>query len=53
MSISGNQMALDGLSLVVASGIGFLLWSLGRLIRESRPGHGPMARFMRSARSRH
>ncbi|HTW48498.1 MAG TPA: hypothetical protein VMD92_11140 [Acidobacteriaceae bacterium] len=53
MSISGNQMALDGLGLVVLFGIGFLLWSLGRLIRESRPGHGPVARLMRSSRSRH
>jgi hypothetical protein len=50
MSISGNQMALDGLSLIVLSGIGFLLWSFGRLIRESRPGHGPVARLLRRAR---
>jgi hypothetical protein len=53
MSIPGNQMALDGLSLVVVSGIGFLVWSLGRLVRESRPGHGPVARLFRSGRSRY
>ncbi|HTV14200.1 MAG TPA: hypothetical protein VME68_05765 [Acidobacteriaceae bacterium] len=50
MSISGNQMALDGLSLVVLSGIGFLIWSFTRLLRESRPGHGPVARFLRRSR---
>jgi hypothetical protein len=53
MSIPASQMALDGLSLVVVSGIGFLVWSFGRLIRESRPGHGPVSRLLRSVRSRH
>jgi hypothetical protein len=53
MSIPGNQMALDGLSLVVVTGIGFLVWSLGRMMRESRPGRGSMARLFRSVRSRH
>jgi hypothetical protein len=51
MSIPATQMALDGLSLVVLSGIGFLVWSFSRLFRESRLGHGPVARLLR--RSRH
>jgi hypothetical protein len=53
MSIPGNQLALDALSLVVLSGIGFLVWSFGRLNRETRLGHGLGARLLRSFRSRH
>jgi hypothetical protein len=48
MSISGNQMALDGLSLIVASGIGFLLWSLTRLYRETHPRHEKGRLFLAS-----
>jgi hypothetical protein len=39
MSISGNQMALDALSVVVLSGIAFLVWSLTCLFREAHPRH--------------
>jgi hypothetical protein len=53
MSIPANQLALDALSLVVLAGIGFLVWSFGRLLRESHPGRWPVARLLRSARSRH
>jgi hypothetical protein len=37
MVISSNALALDGLAVVVAFGIGFLLWTLAHLFRESQP----------------
>jgi hypothetical protein len=53
MSNPANQLALDALGFVVLSGIGFLVWSFGRLMRESRAWHGFGSRLLRSVRSRH
>lgn len=37
MVIAANKLALDALALVVAFGIGFLVWTFAHLFRESHP----------------
>lgn len=37
MAISLHQLAFDILGLVVAFGIGFLIWTFAHLLRESHP----------------
>lgn len=39
MDLHPDQLALDALALVVTFGIGFLLWTLTHLFRESHPTH--------------
>ncbi|HEY6445030.1 MAG TPA: hypothetical protein VIY53_01120 [Acidobacteriaceae bacterium] len=36
MVIHLDQLGLDGLAVVVTFGIGFLIWTLAHLVRESR-----------------
>ncbi len=39
MDLHPDQLALDALALVVTFGIGFLLWTLTHLFRETHPTH--------------
>jgi hypothetical protein len=37
MFISTNELTLDALAVVVIFGIGFLLWTLAHLFRDTHP----------------
>jgi hypothetical protein len=51
MDLHPDQLALDALALVVTFGIGFLLWTLTHLFRETRPESD--GRLFKSTPARH
>lgn len=50
--LSLDELPLIGLALVVAFGIGFLLWTLAHMIGELHPHTTDLVRLFRPARSR-
>jgi len=50
--LSLDQLPLIALALVVAFGIGFLLWTLAHMIGELHPHGEGLVRLFRPARSR-
>lgn len=47
-----DRLPLIGLALVVAFGIGFLVWTLAHLVGELHPHSEGVVRLFRPARSR-
>jgi hypothetical protein len=53
MVIHLDQLPLDALAVVVTFGVGFLIWTLAHLFRESRPNREHRANLFISTHARH